>query len=139
MIREYETLYIVSPELDRSGIDNLNNKFKSIIQENGGKVIKLTRWGKRDLAYKIKKFSQGFYVHINYFGEGRTVNELQRNLRLNEKILRYMTIRLSERPVDINSKETMPDSDLEEMKAQEVAAKESASEEKTEENNGGNE
>ncbi len=140
MIREYETLYIVSPELDKSGIENLNGKFKSIVQENGGKVIRLTRWGKRDLAYRIKKYNHGFYVHLNYFGEGRTVDELQRNLRLNENILRYITVRLSEE-ADINSKESMPDADLEIKKAEAPAAKDKESEEKEEEKdkNGGNE
>lgn len=112
MIREYETLFVVSPELDKGGIDNLNGKFKSIIQENGGKVIRLTRWGKRELSYRIKKFSYGFYVHLNYFGDGRTVDELQRNLRLNENVLRYLTVKLSEK-VDMDSKECLPDADLE--------------------------
>ncbi|MCX7944822.1 MAG: 30S ribosomal protein S6 [Deltaproteobacteria bacterium] len=122
MVREYETLYVVSPELDKSGIDNLNNKFKNIIQENGGKVIKLTRWGKRDLAYRIKKYTHGYYIHLNYFGEGRTVNELQRNLRLNENILRYITIKLSDE-ADINSKESQPDSDLEVKKVDTQSSK----------------
>ncbi|MCX7959205.1 MAG: 30S ribosomal protein S6 [Deltaproteobacteria bacterium] len=140
MIREYETLYIVSPELDKSGIENLNSKFKSIVQENGGKVIKLTRWGRRDLAYKIKKYNHGFYVHLNYFGEGKTVDELQRNLRLNENILRYITVRLSEE-ADINSKESQPDADLEIKKAEPPAAKEKDTDERDTDNekNGGNE
>ncbi len=140
MIREYETLYIVSPELDKSGIENLNNKFKSIVQENGGKVIRLTRWGKRDLAYRIKKFNHGFYVHLNYFGEGKTVDELQRNLRLNQNILRYITVKLSDE-ADINSKESLPDSDLEIKKTEPVMARDKESEDKGLENekNGGNE
>ncbi|MGB9599180.1 MAG: 30S ribosomal protein S6 [Myxococcota bacterium] len=141
MIREYETLYIVSPELDRSGVENLNSKFKAIIQENGGKVIKLTRWGKRDLAYRIKKHNYGFYVHLNYFGEGRTVSELQRNMRLNENILRYITVKLTDK-ADINSKETQPDSDLEVKTTEQLSDKGTESKEVKEvgnEKNGGNE
>lgn len=129
MIREYETLYVISPELDKSGIEGLNNKIKNIVQENGGKVIRLTRWGRRELAYKIKKFNYGFYVHLNYFGEGKTVSELQRSLRLNENILRYITIKLSDK-CDINSKESLPDVDLEAVKAESAASKEKVSEEK---------
>ncbi len=141
MIREYETLYIVSPELDKSGVENLNLKLKNVIQDNGGKVIRLTRWGKRDLAYKIKKYNNGFYVHLNYFGEGKTVSELQRNLRLNEKILRYITVKLSDE-VDINSKESMPDADLEVVKTEaSVMEKENEMNKKDNEteSNGGNE
>jgi len=137
MIREYETLYIVSPELDRGSIDNLNNKIKSIIQENGGKVIRLTRWGKRDLAYKIKKFNTGFYVHLNYFGDGRTVSELQRSLRLNENILRYLTLKLSDK-ADMASRESLPDTDLEVKKEEQIEKKEDSGEQK-EDKNGGNE
>ncbi len=136
MIREYETLYVVSPELDKGGVDSLNGKFKSIIQENGGKVIRLTRWGKRELAYKIKKFNHGFYVHLNYFGEGKTVEELQRNLRLNENVLRYITVKLSEK-VDINSKESLPDADLEIKKADVAPAEEENTESKKQQNDGG--
>lgn len=138
MIREYETLYIVSPELDKGNIDNLNNKMKSIVQENGGKVIRLTRWGKRDLAYKIKKYNSGFYVHLNYFGEGRTVTELQRNLRLNENILRYLTVKLSE-AVDLGSKESLPDTDLEIKKPEQTEQKEGEAQDHKEEITGGNE
>jgi small subunit ribosomal protein S6 len=138
MIREYETLYIVSPELDKSGVESLNNTFKAIIQENGGKVIRLTRWGKRELAYKIKKHSHGFYVHLNYFGEGRTVSELQRNMRLNENILRYITIKLSDR-ADINSKETLPDADLEVKKVEQQPVKEAETNEVENDKDGGNE
>lgn len=138
MIREYETLYIVSPELDKSGVENLNNKFKTIIQENGGKVIRLTRWGKRDLSYKIKKYNHGFYVHLNYFGEGKTVSELQRNMRLNENILRYITVKLSEK-ADINSKETLPDADLEVKKVEQQPVKEAETNDVENDKDGGNE
>ncbi len=92
----YETVFIARQELSTQQVDELKQKCDSIISGNGGKVHKTEDWGLRSLAFRIKKNRKGHYVLIESEAPGTAIQELERQLRLNEDILRYMTIQLKE-------------------------------------------
>ncbi|HFQ90100.1 MAG TPA: 30S ribosomal protein S6, partial [Desulfobulbus sp.] len=68
----------------------------SIITGDGGTVIEVDRWGMRKLAYEIKKEVQGYYVYVNYAAPGKTVDEIERIFRIDDRLLRYLTIKLAD-------------------------------------------
>ena len=93
-MREYETIFILRPELAGDAVDAFNARMKDVIASTNGKVIRLSNWGKKKLAYRVKKCTRGTYVHILYLAEGSTVTELERNLRLSDQIIRHLSVML---------------------------------------------
>lgn len=89
----YEVLYIIKPDLEEEAINGVIEKFNNLIQENEGQVEQLNRWGKKRLAYEIKKFREGFYVLVLFKGRQATVRELDRIMRISDEVLRYMIVR----------------------------------------------
>jgi small subunit ribosomal protein S6 len=96
-MRKYETFFIVDPDLPDETNSALDNKIQSIIATNGGEVLTYVPWGKRKLAYAIRKRSRGLYVLMEYSGGSKLVAELERNLRIDERVLKFITIMLEER------------------------------------------
>jgi small subunit ribosomal protein S6 len=94
----YETVYIARQDLSNAQNEELTKEFAKIIQDNGGKIENTEYWGLRQLAYKIKKNKKGHYTLFHISGESAAVKELERIMRLNEDILRFMTITLDELP-----------------------------------------
>jgi len=93
--RPYETLFITLQ--DQGGrVKELVEKFKKIIEGMGGTLSQVEEWGLRDLAYRIQKQRKGYYTLLRYQAETRTVEELERNMKLAEEVLRYLTVRLDE-------------------------------------------
>ena len=95
-MKHYETLYIISPELGDEDYKDVVAKHKDLIEKEKGVIIKLDEWGKRRMAYELKKFDQGFYVLMDYCGEAGIAVELARALKLDDKVLKYQTIKLSD-------------------------------------------
>ncbi len=95
-MRYYETLYLINPELAEEDCRGVIDKFNSLIEKNNGVVVKVDEWGKKTLAYQIKKFDKGYYVLLQYCGEPGLLTELHRNFNLDDKILKYQTIKLSD-------------------------------------------
>ncbi len=91
----YETLFIVHPEKG-TRIKELVDRFKKVVEGQDGSVSQVDEWGLRDLAYRIEKQSRGFYVLLQYQSPARAVEELERNLKLTDDILRYLTVRVEE-------------------------------------------
>lgn len=91
----YETLFVVHPEKG-SRMKEFIEKFKKVIEGQAGTVSQVDEWGSRDLAYKIQKQSKGYYTLMRYHASGRAVEELERNLKLTDGILRYLTVRTEE-------------------------------------------
>jgi small subunit ribosomal protein S6 len=89
-MRKYELAFIADPELDAEGLTALEEKVQEWIEAAGGKVIKFDRWGKRRLAYPIKKRNDGYYVFIEIEMPTNAGVIVEQDLRLHEKILRYM-------------------------------------------------
>jgi small subunit ribosomal protein S6 len=91
-LRRYETILIAHVDLSEDELTNLITRYGTIITGQKGILVKVERWGKRRLAYIIKKQQRGFYILIDYAGETVVVNELERNLKINDKILKFMTV-----------------------------------------------
>jgi len=88
----YETTIILRPELAVADVEKAAESFSGIISKNKGKVIKKEIWGLKELAYKINKNRKGYYVHFGIEGTGETVSELRRKLKINEDVIRDLTI-----------------------------------------------
>ncbi len=98
-MRRYETIFIANPDLQDEARKNLFKKFTNLLTQTGGLLVKIEDWGNRKLAYEIKKKSRGYYLCLTYGGDGDIVKELERNLRLDENIMKFMTI-LVEKDID---------------------------------------
>jgi ribosomal protein S6 len=91
----YETLFLVHPEKGLR-MKEFIERFKKVVEGQEGTVTQVEEWGIRDLAYKIEKQGRGYYTLFRYQGTGRAVDELERNLKLTDGILRYLTVRYDE-------------------------------------------
>jgi small subunit ribosomal protein S6 len=91
-VTNYETLFIVHPEKG-TRVKEFIERFKKVIEGQEGVVAQVEEWGLRDLAYRIQKQGKGYYTLLQYRASGRAVEELERNLRLTDGILRYLTVR----------------------------------------------
>ncbi|RLB42258.1 MAG: 30S ribosomal protein S6 [Deltaproteobacteria bacterium] len=96
-MRFYETLYLLTPELSQEEYKEVLEKFNSIIEKNGGVVIRLDEWGKKELAYQVRKFDKGFYVLLQYCGPPGITFLLERDLRLDDRVMKYQTIKLRDK------------------------------------------
>ena len=95
-MRYYETLYIVNPHLGDDEYKDTVTKFNNIVEKNKGVIIKVEEWGKKTLAYPIKKFRKGYYVLMQYCAGPDFHSGLKRDFKLDERILKYQTIKLSD-------------------------------------------
>lgn len=89
-MRHYELAYIADPDLDEQALSDLEERVKGWIDAAGGKLTNLDQWGRRKLAYPIQKKGEGFYVFMGVDMPPQACTEVERDLRLNESILRYM-------------------------------------------------
>ncbi len=94
-MRKYETVLISDPDLQDQNRSDLFDKIRNIITNEKGMILDFDEWGNKKLAYEIKKKSRGHYVCITYGGDGPLVAELERNFRLTDTVLKFMTIVLS--------------------------------------------
>lgn len=93
-MRSYETIYIVQPDLNDDEFKVLSEKVQETITSMNGECSRLEDWGSRKLAYLVKKFSRGRYFYLNFEGDAPLVAELERRLRLDDKVLRFQTVKL---------------------------------------------
>lgn len=92
----YENVFIARQDISSAAVEGLTDKFAAVIAENGGSVPKKEYWGLRNLAYKIKKNRKGHYVLLNIEAPAAAVDEMQRQMRINEDVLRYLTVKVEE-------------------------------------------
>ncbi len=92
----YESVFIARQDITGAQADALADDFSKAIEDNGGKITKRENWGIRSLAYRIKKNRKGHYILFNMDAPSAAVSEMERLMRINEDILRYLTIRLDE-------------------------------------------
>lgn len=92
-MRRYESIFVVNPDLSEEEIQATINKFTGIITSQGGTLLKQDEWGRRRLAYKIGKFNQGYYVLNDFAGEPAGLAELDRNFKLDDRIIRYLNVK----------------------------------------------
>ena len=96
----YESVLIARQDISAGQVDTLADEMEKIITDNGGSVARREYWGLRSLTYRMKKNRKGHYVMFNLDASSDAVQEMERNLRLHEDVLRYMTIRLDELRAD---------------------------------------
>lgn len=92
----YETMFIARQDMTPDSVNELSKQLASVIADGEGKVVKTDNWGLKTLAYKIQKNKKGYYVLMNIDAPAPAVLEMERQIRLNEDVLRYMTIRVEE-------------------------------------------
>ena len=92
----YENVFIARQDIAASQVDALIDRFENVIKENGGKVTKKENWGLRTLAYRMNKNRKGYYVLFNIDAPAAAVIELERQMRFDEDVIRYLSVRVEE-------------------------------------------
>jgi small subunit ribosomal protein S6 len=101
-MRRYETIFIVDNDLSEEDRSPTFEKLKDLIHQHSGLLVMVDEWGSKKLAYEIKKKMRGYYVRLDYCGSGILVNEIERFFRIDDRILKYMTV-LLDKDVDIEA------------------------------------
>jgi len=130
-MRRYETIVIIDPDLSNEERDPLYEKIRELIPRLKGFLVEFDEWGTQKLAYEIKKKTRGHYFRLDYCGTGELVSEMERSFRIDDRVLKYMTV-LLEKDTDVESlkKETGETEEVaEESPAKEPPAKEPPAEE----------
>lgn len=92
----YESVLIARQDLGQSQVNNIVSDLSNVIANNGGEVVRVDNWGLKNLAYRVKKNRKGYYVVLNISAPANAIFEYERLARLNEDIIRYMTIKVEE-------------------------------------------
>jgi small subunit ribosomal protein S6 len=90
--REYETIYILRSDVDGESAERVQARVAEAVDREHGKLVKVEAWGRRKLAYPVGKQRKGVYVYVKYVGGGGLVAEVERNLKLQETVMKYMTV-----------------------------------------------
>jgi small subunit ribosomal protein S6 len=98
--KEYETIYVLRPDIDADTADKVQARVSEVVVREQGQLLKVEAWGRRKLAYPVSKHKKGVYVFVRYVGKGGLVNELERNLKLQDSVLKYQTV-LTRENVDV--------------------------------------
>ena len=94
--RVYEVMYIITPDAADDDITKLNDTLQAIITDQGGSIVRMDDMGRRKMAYEINRKKEGYYVLFEIEGSGREIAELERRMRVNDLIMRYLTVRVDE-------------------------------------------
>jgi small subunit ribosomal protein S6 len=121
--REYETTYILRPNTPNEGVAEVNARIRGVIEGMGGKVIKVDNWGKRRLAYEVAKERKGIYLYWQYLAQPGVVEETERNLRMLDSVIRYLTVKVDE-DIDVSARPSEIDDSSYEKAAQTAADEE---------------
>ncbi len=97
--REYETIFIVNPESTSDQLDQISGRLTEVISRLEGKLLRAENWGKRRLAFPVAKQTKGTYIYLHYLGYADMVHEVERNMRMIEPVIKYMTVKIEE---DVN-------------------------------------
>lgn len=94
--RTYEVMYIAQPETADDDITKLNDGIQKLIETEGGNIVRIDNIGRKKLAYEINRRKEGYYVLLEIEGSGREIAEIERRFRVNDAIVRYITVRVDE-------------------------------------------
>jgi small subunit ribosomal protein S6 len=95
-LREYETIFLVKPDLPDETVDRIKERVREIITREGGKMIRFTVWGKKRTMYPISRQTRATYVHALYLGRPSLVPEVERNLRNLDEVTRYLSVKVAD-------------------------------------------
>lgn len=142
-MRKYETVFISDPDMSDQAREELLERVKSIIDKEKGILLNVDTWGLKKLSYEIKKKLRGYYVCLTYGGTGELVTELERNFRLSDLIMKFMTILITEHVTEESlrqeaeeAKEADEAKEAAAQQAEESATKEEAAPQEAEEDQG---
>ncbi|HXX69792.1 MAG TPA: 30S ribosomal protein S6 [Polyangiaceae bacterium] len=106
--REYETIYILRSDVDAEGAERVHARVSDALEREQGKLVKVEAWGRRKLAYPIRKQRRGVYVYLKYVGGGGLVAEVERNLKLQDAVIKFTTVQTGVE-VDLRSLQIDPE------------------------------
>ena len=95
--REYELIYIAKPDLPDEDMAKIVERSQKVITDRGGQVLALEDWGKKKLAYEIQKYGKGHFVYVLFLGDAEMVSKSERLLRIDDSILRFLTVKIADR------------------------------------------
>ena len=95
-MNNYELMFILKTSLEDEARADLIKRFTELITQNGGTIDKIDEWGQRTLAYPIQKLNDGYYVLVTFASDGELPKEIERNLKIADNVIRYMTVRLDD-------------------------------------------
>ncbi len=107
-VREYETIYILRSDVDSDAAEKVQARVADALEREHGKLVKVEAWGRRKLAYPIGKQRKGVYVYLKYVGGGGLVAEIERNLKLQDAVVKYMTVQSGD-AVDLETLQIDPE------------------------------
>ena len=102
-LREYETIFLLKPDLAEDLIEKIVERFKGVVNRDSGKMLKVENWGKKKTAFEVKKNLRAIFIRFLYLGDFKMVAEFERNLRMTDDVLKYQSVKISEN-VDPNSR-----------------------------------
>ncbi len=104
-MRTYEALFIVTPELDDDGIQTVAKQFDDLVTENEGTIVRSEIWGKRKLAYPVKKQTEGVYALLRFQGQPDFVKRLENTFKLNDSVIRYLVTHFDEHTLALEAEQ----------------------------------
>jgi len=120
-MRDYETIFILNPTLEEEEAEKVNLRMQDILKSGGGELIRVEKWGKRRLAYEVKKHKKGDYILLRYQSGPEVVTELERNMKLADQVIKFMTVKLEKDMLE-NEAAVQKQKAEEEAKAEEARA-----------------
>src|SRR5437764_9304111 len=107
-LREYETIFLIRPDLAEDLVDKIVERMRGIVHRDGGKVIKVENWGKKKTAYEVKKNLRAIFIRFLYLGDVKAVAEFERNLRMTDDVLKYQSVKIAD-DVDASARQVEAD------------------------------
>lgn len=102
-MREYETLYILKPDIGEETLSQVQTRLSDVLDGQDAKVLRFNVWGKKKLAFEVAKNPKGIFVQLSYLAQPSIISELERNLRLIEPVVRFQTVKVSD-DVDVDKR-----------------------------------
>ncbi len=121
-MREYETTFIIQPEITDEGIQAICHRIEEVLEKQGGTKLFYDDMGRRRLSYEIRNFQKGQYLTLFYLDEGQAIPEIERCLRLDDSVLRYLTVLANDDVTDIEARKAEA-AELESLRAQKAVEK----------------
>lgn len=97
LVREYETIYVLKPDVTRERVGRVAERVQEVMQREGGRLTVVESWGRRRLSYVVAGNLDGVYVYLKYYGLGKVVDEVERNFRMLDDVIKYITVKLQDR------------------------------------------
>lgn len=104
----YESMFILRPSLTDEEVEKIITKMKGVIEKSGGEILNVENWKKRKLAYEVQKEKKGIYIIFQLKGNGKLIDELERNYRIEDTVIKFLTTKLDEAKFLKVAKEAVP-------------------------------